>query len=256
MRSPFAGAQPARAYVGTPAPSPTAQTPWPDGSGSLPDRTSGNGSRRAAPRSLQPARGVHQGSPAPGLKMKYVRDGRCGRPDAPSQLRMARSPVWAWKTPVAHFDTLDGRTVVQPSNPVFMYSPRFSSVRQVVSLVANDQVNGSSGMHTAHQARRCTTKSSRQTSTPRTCRLAGRLAPWCLTSTARAKAPTGSPLVWAHKPSRTSSNPTRTSSPFAPGISWKLRLATLAKECRRGHHLPTGLGRPGDPRQREPPWVR
>jgi uncharacterized repeat protein (TIGR01451 family) len=49
---------------------------------------------------------------------------------------------------VAHFDTLDGRTVVQPSNPVFMYSPRFSSVRQVVSLVANDQVNGSVGMHT------------------------------------------------------------------------------------------------------------
>ena len=35
---------------------------------------------------------------------------------------------------VAHYDTLDGRTVVEPSNEVCLYSPRFGAVRQVVSL--------------------------------------------------------------------------------------------------------------------------
>ena len=48
---------------------------------------------------------------------------------------------------VAHFDTLDGRTVVQPSNEVFIYSPRFASVRQVVSLVQNEQNNRLADMH-------------------------------------------------------------------------------------------------------------
>jgi uncharacterized repeat protein (TIGR01451 family) len=40
---------------------------------------------------------------------------------------------------IAHFDTLDGRTVVEPSNRVHIYAPRFGAVRQVVSLVANEQ---------------------------------------------------------------------------------------------------------------------
>ena len=40
---------------------------------------------------------------------------------------------------VAHFDTLDGRTVVEPSNEVCLYSPRFGAVRQVVSLVADEE---------------------------------------------------------------------------------------------------------------------
>lgn len=48
---------------------------------------------------------------------------------------------------IAHYDTLDGRTLVEPSNPVHIYSPRFGAVRQVVSLVANAQLEGSRGLH-------------------------------------------------------------------------------------------------------------
>jgi uncharacterized repeat protein (TIGR01451 family) len=48
---------------------------------------------------------------------------------------------------VAHFDTLDGRTIVEPSNQVFVYSPRFASVRQVVGVQENDQMLVSSGVH-------------------------------------------------------------------------------------------------------------
>jgi uncharacterized repeat protein (TIGR01451 family) len=42
---------------------------------------------------------------------------------------------------VAHYDTLDGRTLVEPSNRVCVYSPRFGAVRQVTSLVANEQTD-------------------------------------------------------------------------------------------------------------------
>ncbi len=40
---------------------------------------------------------------------------------------------------IAHYDTLDGRTIVEPSNRVFLYSPRFNAVRQVVSLRQDQQ---------------------------------------------------------------------------------------------------------------------
>jgi uncharacterized repeat protein (TIGR01451 family) len=40
---------------------------------------------------------------------------------------------------VASYDTLDGRTMIEPSNKVYIYAPRFGSVRQVVSLVANEE---------------------------------------------------------------------------------------------------------------------
>jgi len=48
---------------------------------------------------------------------------------------------------VAHFDTLDGRTLVQPSNRIHIYSPRFGAVRQVVSLAANEHMHKAAGMH-------------------------------------------------------------------------------------------------------------
>ena len=41
---------------------------------------------------------------------------------------------------VAHFDTLEGETIVQPSNRVCLYAPRFGSVRKVTG-VASDQQN-------------------------------------------------------------------------------------------------------------------
>jgi uncharacterized repeat protein (TIGR01451 family) len=40
---------------------------------------------------------------------------------------------------VAHYDTLDGRRLVEPSNEVHIYSPRFGAVRQVVSLREDDR---------------------------------------------------------------------------------------------------------------------
>lgn len=38
---------------------------------------------------------------------------------------------------IVHFDTLDGRTLVQPSNRVHIYAPRFGAVRRVDGLAAN-----------------------------------------------------------------------------------------------------------------------
>jgi uncharacterized repeat protein (TIGR01451 family) len=48
---------------------------------------------------------------------------------------------------VGHFDTVDGRTVVVPSNRVCIYSPKFGAVRQVVSLRQNEQRNPWAGVH-------------------------------------------------------------------------------------------------------------
>lgn len=47
---------------------------------------------------------------------------------------------------IAHYDTLDGRRVVEPSNRVQIYSPRFCAVRQVVSLRLNEQMDASSNV--------------------------------------------------------------------------------------------------------------
>ncbi len=48
---------------------------------------------------------------------------------------------------IAHYDTLDGKTVVEPSNRVHIYSPRFGAVRQVVSLAANEQNRRVAGVY-------------------------------------------------------------------------------------------------------------
>lgn len=47
---------------------------------------------------------------------------------------------------IAHYDTLDGRTLVEPSNRVCIYSPRFAAVRQVVEVVENEQRDRATGM--------------------------------------------------------------------------------------------------------------
>ena len=48
---------------------------------------------------------------------------------------------------VAHFDTVDGHRIVTPSNRLCIYSPRFRSVRQVVSLRENEQLDPWAGVH-------------------------------------------------------------------------------------------------------------
>ncbi len=41
---------------------------------------------------------------------------------------------------VAHFDTLEGDVVVEPSNTVYIYAPRFAAVRSVTGALLNQQV--------------------------------------------------------------------------------------------------------------------
>lgn len=41
---------------------------------------------------------------------------------------------------VAHFDTLDGRTLVEPSNRVFLYAPRFGAIRKIEGVLNNTQI--------------------------------------------------------------------------------------------------------------------
>jgi uncharacterized repeat protein (TIGR01451 family) len=48
---------------------------------------------------------------------------------------------------IAHYDTLDGRRMVEKSNRVQIYSPRFSAVRQVVALRLNEQHRVSSSVY-------------------------------------------------------------------------------------------------------------
>jgi len=48
---------------------------------------------------------------------------------------------------IAHYDTVEGERVVEPSNRVHIYSPRFGAVRQVVSLRANEQHRRLAGIH-------------------------------------------------------------------------------------------------------------
>jgi uncharacterized repeat protein (TIGR01451 family) len=47
---------------------------------------------------------------------------------------------------VARFSTLDGRTLVEPSNKVCLYSPRFAAVRQVVDVEVDQQRNRATGL--------------------------------------------------------------------------------------------------------------
>ena len=41
---------------------------------------------------------------------------------------------------IAHFDTLDGRVIVEPSNQVQIYAPRFGAVRKVEGLIQEGQI--------------------------------------------------------------------------------------------------------------------
>jgi uncharacterized repeat protein (TIGR01451 family) len=46
---------------------------------------------------------------------------------------------------IAHYDTIDGRTIVTPSNKVCIYAPRFAAVRQVVDLRAATRIDAVRG---------------------------------------------------------------------------------------------------------------
>jgi uncharacterized repeat protein (TIGR01451 family) len=46
---------------------------------------------------------------------------------------------------IAHYDTVDGRTIITPSNKVCIYAPRFGAVRQVVDLRALARYDAAEG---------------------------------------------------------------------------------------------------------------
>jgi uncharacterized repeat protein (TIGR01451 family) len=48
---------------------------------------------------------------------------------------------------VAEYNTLDGRNVVVPSNEVYVYSPRFGAVRQVVGVNADENLQALGAVH-------------------------------------------------------------------------------------------------------------
>ncbi len=56
---------------------------------------------------------------------------------------------------VAHFDTLDGRTIVEPSNRVCIYAPRFNAVRKVEGVLQNDQADRICDINKPVQLVRC-----------------------------------------------------------------------------------------------------
>jgi uncharacterized repeat protein (TIGR01451 family) len=69
---------------------------------------------------------------------EYLRDG--GDEGLPTGVSRQKQVMGlGMEDAVAHYDTLDGRTMVEPSNEVFIYAPRFGAVRQVVSLVAVEE---------------------------------------------------------------------------------------------------------------------
>lgn len=47
---------------------------------------------------------------------------------------------------VAHFDTIDGKTFVEPSNDVCIYAPRFAAVRRISGVILHEQHQRSAGV--------------------------------------------------------------------------------------------------------------
>jgi len=55
---------------------------------------------------------------------------------------------------VVHFDTLDGDLVIQPSNRVAVYAPRFAAVRRVDGIVQNEHTFGTLANHQVQELER------------------------------------------------------------------------------------------------------
>jgi uncharacterized repeat protein (TIGR01451 family) len=85
------------------------------------------------------------GIAAPWPYDEYLRDG--GDRDLPVQVQ----PDWhvqglETEDTIAHYDTVDGLTVVEPSNRVHIYAPRFGAVRSVTGLHEEGQIEVTRGV--------------------------------------------------------------------------------------------------------------
>ncbi|HVC95961.1 MAG TPA: DUF11 domain-containing protein [Pirellulales bacterium] len=81
---------------------------------------------------------------------EYLRDG--GDREGP----VAVSPDWQvegldLEDTVAHYDALDGRTLVEASNRVHIYAPRFGAVRSVTTQLASEQIDQPIGVKLREQ---------------------------------------------------------------------------------------------------------
>jgi uncharacterized repeat protein (TIGR01451 family) len=70
---------------------------------------------------------------------------------------VAVSPNWelyglGLEDTVAHYDALDGRTLVEPSNKVCIYAPRFGAVRVVTRIAENENIDQAGGVEVPQQA--------------------------------------------------------------------------------------------------------
>lgn len=75
---------------------------------------------------------------------EYLCDG--GDQGLPAAVRKDRSVAGLeQQDTVAHYDTVDGRTVITPSNRVCIYAPRFAAVRKVVDLRAYARYDAAGG---------------------------------------------------------------------------------------------------------------
>ncbi len=77
---------------------------------------------------------------------EYLRDGgHLGPPVTPGNRGEIRG--LQMEDTVAQFQTSDGQSRLQPSNPVYLYSPRFGAVRQVVNLQDEVQIQQAAGVN-------------------------------------------------------------------------------------------------------------
>ncbi len=87
---------------------------------------------------------------------EYLRDGGDeGRPAGPG--KHGEVLGLNMEDTVAQYETLDNRKVVEPSNEVYIYSPRFGAVRQVVSLMADEERQKAGGVYNPLQPEAPTT---------------------------------------------------------------------------------------------------
>ncbi len=102
---------------------------------------------RAPQRIVPPTRGH-----APWPDLETIHDGGDGRYRTQVQPDFSLDGLEPGDT-VGHFDTLDGQVVVQPSNRVQIYAPRFASVRAVLDLQQQMHVAQATGVHTQQGTR-------------------------------------------------------------------------------------------------------
>jgi len=135
---PIAGGQypslPESAYTGMPAPG--QPCPMPMGPTAAPGMPHGIPLPYMAGGPWAP-----EGTSQPWPAEEYLCDG--GDRGLPAEVR----PDWEVlglesEDTIAHFDTLDGETLIEPSNRVCIYSPRFNAVRRVETPVASERAEG------------------------------------------------------------------------------------------------------------------